>query len=82
MIELRDNEYEALRRFLRDVEDQERIRQMPAINSRTDSVDSDFVFFKDVMERVAEQEGNARVHWVLKERAGEWLESMRVRQGP
>lgn len=77
---LRGNEHEALRRVLRNVEDHERIRQVPAITSRTNSVDSDFVLFKDVVEKVAEQQGSARVHWVLKGYTGELRESTRVRR--
>lgn len=77
--ELKEKEYEALRTFLRDVENHERIRRMRANRSSTNSNDPGFVFFKEVMEKVQERDGGATIHWVLKGYAEEWHGSMRAR---
>lgn len=70
--DLGEKEYAELRTFLHDVENSERIRKLRTENSRTDSDDSDFVFFEDVMEKVQEREGSATVQWVLRGYADEW----------
>lgn len=70
--ELGGKAYTALKDFIYDQENAEEARRMRVkrrLNGRrhSSSALSDFVFFKDVMQRVQDTDGDGAAQWVLKD---------------
>lgn len=78
--ELSRREYPVLKEFIRGTEDAarcERVRErIKALKQRRALPgSSNFVFFKEVMGIVHSREGDASVHWVLKDFVEAWYKA-------